>query len=205
MGMLVWKLGVGIGLALSLMAAVGLSGCVTRSGGTWMVSSAPLPDGWPDLTPVGSVAVRDYPAYRAATVAGADADTRPMFMELFRHIQREEIAMTAPVDMGYEAAPDDRARMTSMAFLYRTPAMGDTGEDGTVRVEDVAPRTYASVGVRGAYTSGNYRKGLRLLDSWLDGQDEWRRAGPPRYLGYNGPFVPWFIRYGEVQLPVQPR
>ena len=27
-------------------------------------------------------------------------------------------------------------------------------------------------------------------------------VGPPRYLAYNSPFVPGFLKFGEVQLPV---
>ena len=29
-----------------------------------------------------------------------------------------------------------------------------------------------------------------------------RVVGPPRYLAHNSPFVPGFLKFGEVQLPV---
>jgi len=128
-----------------------------------------------------------------------------MFMELFEHIDRHGIAMTAPVEMGYASARSDAA-MSSMAFPYRTRALGEVGGEGPVRVRDVEARTFASVGVRGDYARGTYERGLDVLAAWLADHDAtWRSAGPPRYLAYNGPFVPTFMRYGEVQVPVEPR
>ena len=191
-------------LAVCLAVPAFLVGCVHRSGGEWMVRSAALPEGWPDITPVGEVRVRDYPEYRAAFVADADIEgdgMNPMFMTLFRHIKDNDIAMTAPVEMTYDDA--DQPAIATMAFLYRSTALGATGTQGPVRVEDLPPKTYASVGVRGGYTARNYEKGLAILNDFLATSDEWTPDGPPRYLGYNGPFVPRFARYAEVQAPVR--
>lgn len=200
------RLIVGAGLGALLLSVVSTLGCVRVSNGVWYFKSAELPQGWPELTPVGAVEVKTYPEYRAATVVDTDlegAGTDEMFMSLFGHIQRRKVAMTAPVDMQY-ADPADPDRMTAMAFLYRTPDLGETGADGAVRVEDLPSRTYASVGVRGGYSSENFRRGLSLLDGWLAGNGQWESAGPARYLGYNGPFVLPFLRYGEVQIAVEP-
>ncbi|MEQ8316133.1 MAG: heme-binding protein [Phycisphaerales bacterium] len=203
--------------ALAAVVALGLLtivGCVRTSGGVWYFKSAAFPEGWPELTPVGEVQIREYPVYRAATVTRDDAEggMGPMFGTLFEHIKSNDIAMTAPVDMGYaEQGPaDDGAgdtgssdAMSSMAFLYRTPDLGEPGTDGLVRIDDVEPATYASVGVRGGYSQTNFERGLGLVNAWLESQEDWRPIGPPRYLGYNGPFTPVFWRYGEVQVPVQ--
>jgi hypothetical protein len=184
--------------------------CVKHSGGTWMIKSAPLPAGWPELTPVGTVEVRQYPQYRAATVTAGNvrlADDRriePMFMTLFGHIQENEISMTAPVEMEYGHSPKDENDMSSMAFLYRTTNVGHVGNAGPISVRDLEPRAFASVGVRGDYTAKNFRKGLEIVNRWLADNDVmWSPAGMPRYLGYNGPFTPVFMRYGEVQIPIQ--
>ncbi len=192
-------------LAIGLLTLVG---CVRTSGGVWYFKSADFPEGWPELTPVGEVHIRSYPVYRAASVTRDDADggMGPMFNTLFAHIKSNDIAMTAPVDMGYSAAdpsgePD---AMSSMAFLYRTTELGQVGSDGLVRIEDVPPATYASTGVRGRYTQKRFQRGLERVEAWLASQEGWTPAGPPRYLGYNGPFTPWFWRYGEVQVPVAP-
>lgn len=194
-------------LVVSGVVLVAAAGCLRVSNNTWYVRSAPVPEGWPELTPIGTVEVKEYPLYRAASVSDVDVrgggGAAPMFFALFDHIKREDIAMTAPVDMRYDDERDE-PRMTSMAFLYREPDMGQIGVDGAVRVEDLEPSTFASVGVRGDYNTRNYRKGLEQLRAWLEAGAPWVATGPARYLGYNDPFVPAFFRYGEVQVPVAP-
>lgn len=177
-----------------------------------MIKSAPLPDGWPELSPVSEAVIREYPEYRAAAVTDSDPSlnnrqrTGPMFMQLFNHIKNNDIPMTAPVEMGYEQSSSGSDEMTSMAFLYRTADVGPVGNDGPVTVRDVPAQTFASVGVRGDYNETNFRKGLEIVDAWLNQHtDEWEQTGPPRYLGYNGPFTLSSMRYGEVQVPVKPR
>jgi len=211
-----------LALALSVIAAAGLTvtffGCVHRSGGTWMIDSAARPDGWPELSPVGEVVLREYPTTRAATVEINTNDTDsnhtkdqtgPMFRTLFNHIKDNNIAMTAPVDMSFSPSSEQQTAsgrgMTRMAFLYRTTSLGEPGVDGQVKVQDAPPTIFASTGVRGPYNRKNYEQGLDLVTSWLTSpsQREWSAAGPPRYLGYNGPFTLWFLRYGEVQVPLR--
>ena len=198
------KVTAGLCLLAASATSLILVGCVRHSGGTWCFDSAPLPEGWPELTPVGEVEIRTYPSYRAAVVT--EDDTSGMFGALFQHISSNDIPMTAPVDMTYgdddaeQNASDDR--MTGMAFLYQTPELGPLGTDGLVRVEDMPSQAFASTGVRGAYTPAHYSEGLTRVREWLAEQTDWKAEGPPRYLGYNSPFVPWFWRYGEVQIPV---
>lgn len=168
------------------------------------INEAPLPEGWPELTPVDEIQVKRYPVYRAAVITDdTDGTQDGMFRLLFNHIQREDIAMTAPVEMTY-----DGKSQSSMAFLYRTPDMGTLGsdeDDQRVIVKDIAEQTAVSIGVRGRYNEENYNEALDKLNAWLEGnQDQWRAVGEPRYLGYNSPFVPGFMRYGEVQIPIEP-
>jgi hypothetical protein len=192
-----------------LITATLTVGCVRVSGETWYVHSAATPENWPELTPIGEVQLKEYPAYRAAVVTekSVQADgTGPMFMALFRHIRSNDIAMTAPVEMGYEDGPSEETRLSSMAFLYRTSSTGEVGEEGVVHVRNVVPQAFASVGIRGGYTDANLEKGMGLLTAWLHANaDSVEPIGPPRYLGYNSPFVPSFMRYGEVQIPVADR
>lgn len=191
-----------IGLATLLITSLGLVGCVRVANGTWVMRSAAVPEGWPTPTRVGQVELKQYPVYRAATVEGGETD--PVFMTLFGHIKDNDIAMTAPVDMGYDSSAGD-ASMNSMAFLYRTTELGQVGQDGDVIVSDVPEQTFASIGVRGDYTDERFNTNLATLNAWLDEQaDTWEVAGDPRFLGYNGPFTPAFMRYGEVQVPVRP-
>ena len=167
------------------------------------INEAPLPEGWPELTPVGEIEVKQYPVYRAAVIDDeTDGSQSGMFRPLFNHIQREDIAMTAPVEMTY-----DGERQASMSFLYRKPDMGTLGSDSDdrrVEVRDIQPMAAVSIGVRGRYSTEQYNEALDQLNAWLTANaDQWRAVGEPRYLGYNSPFVPGFLRYGEVQVPVE--
>ena len=172
-----------------------------------MISEAKLPAGFPAPGPVGEVIVKTYPAHRLArTAAGAGGDDR-MFMRLFGHIKRNEIAMTAPVTMDWAGEPAEQGGPESMAFLYAEPDLGKAGPDPAdagVVVEDVPEATVASIGLRGGYGEKTFKKGSEQLDAWLAAHPEWEPAGPPRMLAYNSPFVPGFLKYAEIQRPIRP-
>ena len=193
-----------IGLGVALVGViVMLASCVSFS--PFMIREAALPENWPELTPVGRFRVQTYPAYRAASVAAEQTggDMSEMHGVLFRHIRNQGIPMTAPVDMNY-TADNVAAGPTRMAFLYRSTQQGTTGIDRNVQVQDFEPSEFASLGVRGGYSPAWIASQVQKVRAWLDTQDQWQPSGPPRYLGYNSPFVPAFMRYGEVQIPVEP-
>jgi hypothetical protein len=178
---------------------------VRKSGKVTYFHEAELPQGWPLLTEVGVVEVKEYPQYREAVVtkndgAGSDEKMGPMFGTLFNHISKNDIPMTSPVEMEY--SQQDSRVMTSMAFLYRTNETGTLGTDGQVVVREIAPRTYASVGVRGSYNDESFQRGLAIVKEWIAANPQWRADGTPRFFGYNSPFILWFWKYGEVQVPV---
>lgn len=172
-----------------------------------IVNEAPVPEGWPALTPVDEIRVKQYPAYRAAVIA-TDQDKggsdNGMFRPLFNHIKSKDIAMTAPVEMTY----DDAGNADSMAFLYRTPDMGAAGPDAdnpNVKVKDIPAMTALSIGVKGGYTHSRFADAVVQLNAWLAENNSYRATGEARYLGYNSPFVfPAYRRYGEVQIPIEP-
>jgi hypothetical protein len=186
----------------------------------FMFREARLPQGFPPPGPVGEVIVKDYPPYRLARFRAVEASRsgRPddMFMPLFQHIKRNDIVMTAPVEIEYAASsePADGAatragqqHATSMAFMYAVSSLGTAGPDSAdkrVVVEDIPAMTVLSIGVRGSYTEKSFASSLAKLNDWLDHSPErFRVVGPPRYLAYNSPFVPWFLKFGEVQLRVE--
>ena len=187
----------------------------------FMFNEAKLPLGFPPPSPTGQVVIKDYPAYRLARIraldAGRQAGPNTMFGPLFNHIKRNDIAMTAPVEMAYPpatlAADGDGLpsvgvkRVESMAFLYGDSSLGAAGPDEADRrvvVEDVPKMTVLSVAVRGGYTEANFTSGLDKLQAWLAANPgQVRVVGPPRYLAYNSPFVPGFLKIGEVQLPIE--
>jgi hypothetical protein len=172
-----------------------------------MISEAKLPEGFPGPGPVGEVITKTYPAHRLARVRSGERGNDGSFMKLFRHIERNEIAMTAPVEMemavgdGGETMP----KSTSMAFLYgsaRTGTPGPDPADPAVVVEDVPELTVVSLGIRGSYREERFVEFTARLEAWLAEHPEWVATGPPRTLAYNSPFVPGLLKYAEVQIPI---
>jgi hypothetical protein len=189
--------------------------------------TTPLPVGYPEPTPPGAIDVKVYPPVRRAEVSGTtmpDIGMYQGFFPLFNHIKKREIAMTSPVEMDYrqldgaknadqksagrpDATPDDQNGNANsswtMSFLYRTPELGPTGEDGKVRVRDARPLIVVSLGMKGSYITARVKFGAAKLDAWLDSQDEWEAAGPVRALYYNGPDVAAADLWSEVQIPIR--
>jgi hypothetical protein len=163
---------------------------------------AEVPLGWPTAAPVGVVVLKSYPRYRMArTEASARRGTSTPFFALFNHIQRNEIAMTAPVQM-------DRAdRGGAMAFLYARPDQGEAGTDARderVEVVDVEPALAISIGARGYETPAKTAELEARLSAWQrEHAGEFEVAGPFRTMGYNSPMVPSARRFFEVELPVR--
>lgn len=159
------------------------------------VREAPLPLGFPAEALLHEIEIAHYPAYRLASAPiGGLA-----FWRLFAHIQRERIAMTAPVETTWEGGREAR-----MAFLYERPDQGRSGSDGSVSVEDVPAMTVVRIGLRGNTNRVRVEEARGVLLGWLAEQDEWEVAGPLRVLGYNSPSVRGARRFFEVQLPVRP-
>ena len=169
------------------------------------VDEAELPQGFPQPGPVDVIIVKQYPAYRGAFITSKD-DPRgenSMFRPLFNHIKKNDISMSSPVEMAYPLDAKEGTKATSMAFLYGNPNAGQLGKDGIVQIIDVPAMTVLSIGVRGSYSAANFRANVEKLTAWLDKNDlTYHPVGAPRYLAYNSPFVPWFMKYAEVQIPI---
>lgn len=175
--------------------------------GAWRAGSSeidtPLPEGYPAPTPPGAIDLKLYPSVRRAEVTGAAGESDRGFWPLFRHIERREIAMTSPVEVDY---PD--ASSWTMAFLYRRPEQGATGTDNNdprVAIRDTEPMMVLSLGGRGSYDRRRVDRDVETLLAWIEENGEWRLAGRPRALFYNGPS--WFParKWLEVQVPVKRR
>ena len=192
------------------MATVGMAASTTACGQEanvqrpWMFSEAKLPEGFPAAGPVNEVIVKTYPAHRLARVR-AEGGSNGMFMKLFRHIERNEIAMTAPVEMSWQQAAGKEP--VAMAFLYAKPSIGAAGadpEDPRVVVEDIPEIKVVSIGLRGSYDKSTFDRGATRLEAWLKEHPEWKAAGDLRTLAYNSPFVPGLVKYSEAQIPIEP-
>ena len=160
------------------------------------VMEAALPEGFPPPTPVGEIEVKDYPLYR---IARAGSGGNGAFWQLFQHIQKHDIPMTAPVEMTYDATGDE----VDMAFMYEFAAQGTPGPDGSVEVTDIPPMLVASIGCRGWSSETSKAEALVKLRNWIDARDDLELAGPVRRFGYNGPSVRGDRRYYEIQIPVR--
>jgi uncharacterized surface protein with fasciclin (FAS1) repeats len=154
---------------------------------------APLPQGFPAPGPVGEAVVKEYPRYRAARTSGGMS----AFWTLFGHIKRNNIEMTAPVEMTME-----EGERVDMAFLYESPEQGQAGKEGAVDVLDLPAVRVVSIGIRGNPTPAQIEGAKREIER-LRAEKGMDAAGPFRLLGYNSPMVPAKNRFYELQLPVR--
>jgi hypothetical protein len=150
------------------------------------------------------IRIKSYPAVRAAWVRGPSGNNR-QFMTLFHHIQDRQIAMTGPVVMGYggDATKKPAESPDSMAFLYRQINQDSKGTFGKVQVEDEVSLTVVSMALTGSYREKNFQTAAAKLREWLQLHKEWEPVGPVRVLAYNSPFMLFWRKYSEVQIPVR--
>jgi len=158
-------------------------------------SESPLPQGWPAPGPYDEVAAKRYPAYRAAFTTRKGETIG--FWTLFRHIKKQDIPMTAPVEMPLREAEDRLAR-DGMAFLYQDTGAGETGADGkAIEVRDVEPTRALSYAWLGPDSKQRVATARRALDEALAARG--LEAKSFRLLGYNSPGMPEAKRTWELQ------
>ncbi len=165
---------------------------------------SPRPDHFPRATPVGEISILQYPSYRMARASIARSllgGRNGAFSKLFRHIQSNGIAMTAPVEMTYKRDATVE-RLHSMGFLYRKPEFGPLGQQGEVEVVDIPEALVLSLGMRGSGSDANFTRGLEDLRRWLAEHPEWKESGPARAMGWNSPMVPDARTFFEIQIPI---
>lgn len=160
-------------------------------------SESPLPEGWPKPGPYNQVVMKSYPAYRAAFTA----DSRPNggFWKLFKHIQRQDIPMTAPVEMKMDPSNPKVMKMEQMAFLYQSPDVGETGADGdAVEVRDMPAVKVLAYAWQGGRSKGSVAKARAVVDAELAKRK--LSATSYRVFGYNSPMMPSAKQTHELQV-----
>jgi len=163
---------------------------------------APVPAGFPAPSPVGVVEIKKLPVYRMAKVANSGLGGNNFFT-LFNHIKKNNIEMTAPVEMTM-TEKNGKYTESSMAFLYQETSLGKVGPQGNVAVLDTTECTVVSVGMRGSPSSENIESARRwLLEKIKTTPQAFEIAGELKVMGYNSPFMPEKLRYYEVQLPLK--
>lgn len=163
---------------------------------------APVPVGFPAPTPIGVVEIKKLPVYRMAKVANSGVGSSNFFT-LFNHIKKNNIEMTAPVEMTM-AEKNGKYTESSMAFLYQETTLGKTGAQGNVAVLDTTECMVASIGMIGAPNSESMDSARRwLVEKIKTSPEAYDIAGELKVMGYNSPFMPEKLRYYEVQLPLK--
>lgn len=165
---------------------------------------AERPRGFPEFGVVDELELRDYPAYTMVRTTAKGGSTRA-FWPLFQHIQKNDIAMTTPVQMDWQPGKDGDRRPATMAFLYGDPATRPAHVAEGVEVVEVPAATVLSLGAIGNDRPAVVESMLARLHGWLAVNPAYEAAGPMRTMGYNSPMVPNDERYFEVQLPVRRR
>lgn len=152
-----------------------------------------------EATEPGGIEVKQIPELKAMQAAGRGSYFETddgVFMKLFRYIDRNDVAMTVPVESDIET--------NRMRFFVGTAdgSRALTNSDAVMLVARPA-RHVASIGLRGSYTKENYEAGLRRLGRWLEEhQQAWRTNGAPYAVYWNSPFVPGFLKKSEIHIPV---
>lgn len=162
---------------------------------------AELPAGFPGFTAVDELELRHYPACRMVRTEMKAGGPMGAFWPLFQHIQENDIAMTAPVQVDWTEA-GDRQRPARMAFLYGDPTKQPEQVGKDVAIENLPPTTVLSLGAIGDERNDVVAAMRERLLGWLRDNPQWVAAGPLRTMGYNSPMVGRDRRYFEVQIPV---
>ena len=184
---------------LLCFAVAALSSCSTvaeKNSKPAYIAEAPLPQGWPTPGPYDQVSEKSYPAYRAAFTTQKGENLA--FWRLFSHIKKNEIPMTAPVEMAVESTPGKPVEKSSMAFLYQNQSVGTVGPSGeTIEVRDVLASQALSYTWQGTDSEKNLTRARNALDSALAAKN--LKPTSYRLLGYNGPGTPRAKRTWELQ------
>ena len=162
---------------------------------------APVPAGFPAPTPVGVVEIKKLPIYRMAKVNNTGGGNN--FFTLFNHIKKNNIEMTAPVEMTM-AEKNGKYTESSMAFLYQETTLGKVGPQGNIAVLDTKECMVASIGMRGSPTAEAIESAKRwLIEKIKTAPEAYEIEGELKVMGYNSPFMPEKLRYYEVQLQLK--
>ncbi|MGB8326245.1 MAG: heme-binding protein [Steroidobacteraceae bacterium] len=166
--------------------------------------------------------VREYQSYVVAeTLVDGTFDSvgSEGFRRLFRYIsganrEAARIAMTAPVE---QAAAGTKISMTApveqqragrhwrIAFVLPasyTLASAPRPTDDRIAISEVPARRVAVVRYSGTWGQARYDSELAALRHFI-GERGLRAIGEPVFSRYNPPFMPWFLRRNEIQVPVQ--
>ena len=180
----------------------------------YSAAAAPLPQGFPPPTPEAKIEIKHYPAYRCATVRYSgelSMAANTAFNPLYRHISSNNIGMTAPVETRYPVstleageikAPNERGE-AKVSFLYRSTDVYPEQIAEDIQVEEIAPMTVISLGLKGSYDYKSYQQSIERLQDWLAQHSDYTVVGSPRRFFYDAPYIPEPLKRSEIQVPIR--
>jgi len=149
-------------------------------------------------TPAGKIQIKVIPAsLLMSTSKQGDYFDRgnELFSRLFTYINENKVSMTVPVEAEIKNA--------RMKFYIGTADRKKNLRDGSqVTVITEKRRTVVSCGIRGGYSRTNFQKAKARLETWLQENTGYQRAGDAYAVYWNSPFMPWFLKRSEVHIPV---
>jgi len=154
-----------------------------------------------EKTPAGIIEIKTLPE-RTVLIAQRDQsyfdENNDMFMNLFRYIQKNDVAMTVPVK-----AEIDPGKM--YFYVGEKDLTKKLKDSEYVRVRVEPEQTVLSMGIRGGYSEKNFEQARKKLFDQLEASKEWKPSGPAYAVYWNGPYVPGFMKQFEVHTPVEPK
>jgi hypothetical protein len=150
-------------------------------------------------TAVGAIEVKDIPrriALEATAKSPYFQGDNNLFRSLFRYIQRNEVAMTVPVEA--EMKPG-KMRF----FVGRKDAAKKLSGVGGVEVKNIPRLKVASIGIRGSYSEDRFQRYKQRLLAWLAKNPQYEVVSPPYAVYWNSPLVPGIFKRSEIHVPIR--
>lgn len=142
------------------------------------------------------------------------------FSRLFKYISganqsQQKISMTAPVAQSKASkkismtAPVSQEQMDSgswrVSFMMPAEYTLETlpvPENPKVSLREIPERDMAVIRYSGFWSEKNYQTHYLKLQAWLESRNL-DKLGEAVWARYNPPFMPWFLRKNEIQIPVK--
>ena len=156
----------------------------------------------------GNIEIRQYDRIllQSVKVRGDQYESiRQGFRPLVRFIggkdrDGDKISMTAPVIQSAGDSEDDWVISFSMPSKYDMANL-PAPQDSSIYTEDLEPMTAAVIKFSGKANEQMLRDKTKTLLQWLE-QANYKVQSKPKYLFYNDPSTPGFLRRNEVMVQV---
>lgn len=145
---------------------------------------AKLPEGWAKPTNYYKVTQKEMPTYRGAFTEGSSSTMT--FLRLFKHIKKQEITMTSPVEMGIRDKGDS-TKMEYMSFMYSDDGISNATNEKKIIVKDVPTTSVLSFVWQGCACKDRKKAAKNALLSHAERNG--LKLSHFRILAYNGPGV----------------